>query len=61
MRVTIPMVLHAGGATSMGTNQSYSLDFRLRSRPCQDDLEDKINAATVLHCVLPQFHRRRTM
>ena len=38
--------IHASGAMSMGTNQSYSPDFRLRPRPCQDDLEDKIDAAT---------------
>jgi hypothetical protein len=53
--------IHASGATSMGTNQSYSPDFRLRPRPCQDDLEDEINAATVFHCVLPRFHGRRTI
>jgi hypothetical protein len=53
--------IRASDPASMRTDQSHSPDFRLRSRPCQDDLKDKLNAATVLHCVLPRFYGQRTI
>jgi len=45
--------IRASGSTSMRADQGDSPDFRLRCRPCHDDLEDTLDALIFLHYVLP--------
>jgi hypothetical protein len=41
--------IRASGSTSMRADQSDGPYFRLRRCPCQNNMEDKLNAPTVLH------------
>jgi hypothetical protein len=57
-RHEIDIGIRASGSASMRANQTDGAYFRLRCRPSQDDLKDRLNPLMILRYALPRSHSR---